>query len=290
MKNFVGLIVLLFISAQVNAITLIEAIEDENIFIEFRKLDEQHTYMFPGKNMVLEVLNKSGKNIQLEVDAGVKLASKKNSSSDYVIIDKVKTTIEPEVMTEVGVYSMSLQKLLNQGNRNDKFDYNGKVRQEVQKLCNYIQSNNYLNSIGQDALWAINRDQPIHAIDGPNEIAIPLKHFVAQLLDEKYYPEARADQLIYVTNPKSKKRLPFEFDIHPDDDIKIEIVTANGEVIETLVDRNYQHRMNHIIYYEFPVADLTGKKIFLKSYINNKLLDEYIVVVEQNDNSWLVGR
>ena len=288
MKNFVGLIVLLLLSAQVKAISLQQAIENETVFIEFRKLDEQHNYMFTGKNMVVEILNKSGTNIELEIDKGTKLSAYKNSSSNYVIVDNVSTIIEPEVMTEIGVFTFSLQKLLLQAEENDKFYFDGNVNIDVQKLCNYLFDNQFLNSLGQDAIWAINRDQPIHSIDGPNEISIPLKHFVANLLQVNYYPESRADQLIYVSNPALKKRLPFEFEIHPNDEIKIDIESANGEVIETLVKRSYQHRMNHIIYYEFPVADLTGKKIFLKSYINNKLIDNYIVVVEQENFSWMV--
>ena len=159
------------------------------------------------------------------------------------------------------------------------------VDDPIRTVCAYIYQNEFNNSIGQDALWAVNMDQPIHAIDGPDEITLPIKHYIAQLLHVQHYDQPADKNLIYVADGKDHLRLLFEFEIDKEDEIKIEVLNANESKKECLVDRKYVHRFNHAIYYNLPLTDLNGEKLFIRSYQNDALLKEYIIVVEEENQN-----
>lgn len=261
------------------AMSLLDAIADNTIHVKIKKI-ESDNFMFPDKNLVVTVLNTSGKTISLEIEPGYLLDAEEQSASDWTTVDHIKRNISPDIFTEIGVKGMSLQKHLIEPNKNSFFSCKGKVADPIKAICEFIYQNNFNNSIGQDALWAINMDQPIHAIDGPDEITLPIKHYIASLLNIDNYDQPAHKNLFYVEDGKQALRLLFEFEIDKKDEIKIEILDANEVVQNELVDRQYEHRFNHAIYYNLPLDGLEGEKIFVRSYQNDELLKEYIVVVE----------
>ncbi|MEZ5001969.1 MAG: hypothetical protein R2730_02935 [Chitinophagales bacterium] len=284
MKGLIGFILIIVSLTSGYSMSLLEAIADEDIHVGIKKIEENN-FMFPDKNLMITILNTSDKNIQIEIEPGYLLTASTHSTSDWVTVDQLKKNVTPNLFTEIGVKGMSLQKHLIEPATNSQFTCQKMVDDPIKAICEYIYQNEFNNSIGQDALWAVNMDQPIHAIDGPDEITLPIKHYIAQLLHIQKYDQPADKNLIYVADGKDHLRLLFEFEIDKEDEIKIEVLNANESKKECLVDRKYVHRFNHAIYYNLPLTDLNGEKLFVRSYQNDALLKEYIIVVEEENQN-----
>ncbi len=281
MKILMGFLLIAFSAAHLNAMTLLQAIQHDDIYVEIKKVDDQNNFMFPNKNLLVAVMNKTNNKIELEINPGYLLESNELSSSMWVTIDKKKLTVSPDIITEIGVKGMSLQKLLNEPSNNSYFQCSSLASSHIVAVCEYIYKHDFNNSIGQDALWAINKDQAIHSIDGPSEITIPIKHYVATLLNVDLYDQPGSKNIIYVTDKRANQRLLFEFEIHAFDNIRIDVVEANELNKKNLLDRKYQQRFNHSIYYNLPLQGKEGQKLYVRAYQNDEILEEYIIVVEK---------
>jgi hypothetical protein len=231
MKKFLLMITALFfssLSVLSQAISLEEAIKRNIITYSIEGLSgddiPQGSSSHYGKCLTTTIRNHSASAVAIKIESGRFLQPQDTNVQRMLITKTSIIRIEPKKSTTQKLYAMCSQSSKASPSKNNRFK-NGKLADApLLKLAKIIEKNNYHNSTGQDAVWAIANGKDMGYKKAKNQAEREIFGHVQNTFKSKNVDTYNGMTL----------KIGFEIQLQKTSEISIKIFDEFGKCLKTL--------------------------------------------------------
>lgn len=269
--------VLIFASFLSQAMSLNEAYANKDIEVTIHGADSD---LFENKSIQVNIVNKTSSTIKITEEPGYIFDSEDEDVQDMILTEPLMFVINEASPQSFGVKAMCIQ-AKNKSPRTNLYYKPGKYATgNLLKTSRYINENNFQNSMGQDAMWAISDFKSPYDITGPAEIANPLRAFVADLLGVAFDTSLINKNEIYLPKGIKEYALFLNFYLQKTDDIKLQLFDHKGDFVRDLMNKPKQGKGKYDMKYKIALYGLYGQKYYVRLYVGDDMRTEFPLLID----------
>lgn len=156
-----GLALLVGNNSPLNGMSLKEAIETESIAIACRGLDSMSHY---GKALGVIVKNQTDQQLEVSIDRGSIFEADPLLYQNFIVTRPALIVLEPGQKISTSVYAMCIESHDSGPDGETSFSYRGHADDTAQVILAYLDQNDLMNPLGQEAIWAWYNREPIESV------------------------------------------------------------------------------------------------------------------------------
>ncbi len=258
-------------------LSLSEAFHNNGIEVMIKGADSE---MFADKVIQIDVVNNTGKAITIEETPGYIFNSEEDDVQDMILTEPLMFVIAPATKSSTGVHAMCIQ-LSNKSPRPNYTYLPGEYAKGSLLLASqFVHSNHFQNSMGQDAIWSISDDKSVYDITGPADIANPLRSFIAELKGVAFDTSLINKNEIYVPNTIKEYALFLKFYLQNSDDIKLQLFDHKGDFVRDLINKPNQSKGRYDMQYKIALKGLVGQKYYVRLFVGDDMRTEFPLLIQ----------
>ncbi|MCE9540350.1 MAG: hypothetical protein K8R85_14210, partial [Bacteroidetes bacterium] len=138
---------------------------------------------YTGDVIEMKIKNLTNKKLDLKMEAGRILDSKKNNEQDLLVTKSEDFFVSANQLKTINVFGMCCQAHNGSPQSNSDYDIGKLADSNLIKLACYIDKNNYYsNYTAQQAVWTLSDNNSLASISGgEKEVVTGLRNFVSKL-------------------------------------------------------------------------------------------------------------
>lgn len=263
MKSFASVSLLLFTSS----LTATPVITNSSISIEeaakrgLIKLTIKSKGGYTGKVIEMKIHNNTSRNVELKLEAGRKLDSKKNNEQDILVTQAQDLILYAGQQRKIDVMGMCCQAGNSCPTVNADYLVGTLADSNLIKLAMYIDKNKYYNDYtAQQAVWCVSDNKSLASIYGGDEkIVKGLRNYVSLVTGKPIpaynitYKEGRNNAVI--GHPFKIEGI-FDYNLNTTGHVTLAIYDVSGKIVQYIFKDIAHDRGEHKIYYTFRTKDL----------------------------------
>ncbi len=227
----------------------------------FIKLSIKGKGGYLGDVIEMKIKNLTNKKIDLKIEAGRKLDSKKNCEQDILITKTQEFFVNVNQTKTVNVFGMCCQ--AHNGSPENNSDYSvGKLADSsLIKLANFIDKNKYYTSrTAQQAVWAISDNNSLASISGEEkEVVTNLQNYVSKITGRSIPPyniTYRQENDRDVLGRATKIEGIFDYILPANCHATLAIYDNHGHLVQLIFENISHEKGAYNLYYTFRTKDL----------------------------------
>jgi hypothetical protein len=262
-----------------HGMSLSEAFKNKDLEISIQGVDVN---LYADKNIQIDVVNHSGKELKIEEDPGFIFDSEANDVQDMILTEPLMFVVAPASKKSAGYHAMCIQ-LSNKSPQPDYRYVPGEYAKGSLLLASqFVHKNRYQNSMGQDAIWSISDDKSIYDITGPSDIANPLRSFIADLKGVAFDTSLINKNEIYVPQTIKEYALFLKFYLQESEDIKLQLFDHKGDFVRDLINKPNQMKGRYDMQYKIALQGLLGQKYYVRLYVGDDMRTEFPLMIQES--------
>lgn len=176
----------------VKTISLEEAITKKTVTMEAVGNPESTHYQQP---IMLRLKNETDVSVSIDVANGLQFLADSEDVQDLIIVQEELITLHAGEEKSIPLNAMCIESSNSASNESTRYTLGPRAKGDLASLCKKIEKEDFHNSVGQHAVWALIDGTDLNDIIGFDEAkATELKTYVAELRGIPV-PEYRPDQL-----------------------------------------------------------------------------------------------
>ena len=259
-------------------LTLQQAIETRTVYTSFTGNDGSTHYLKP---LQAELRNVTNKSVNIQVPAGYHFKSDDEDVQDIVTTQEEMIALGPKETKLVSISGMCIQHLNSAPSQEDGFKLAGLAQPDVQRVADFLNTNNIQNCQGQQAMWIVadktEIDPMLYNNVDLNRELIDLTCDILgkpKLTDEQF--KNMVEEGVSQTQTKAELRGKFAFKFSRKVPIHIALFTDEGIVLKEIYKEEAAPG-RHTVEYAFDALPYQGQTIHAKLIgFNDVLLDRVI--------------
>lgn len=234
---------------------------------------------YTGDVIEMKIKNLTNKKLDLKVDAGKILDSKKNDEQDLLVVRSQDFFVDAHQLKTINVYGMCCQAHKASPQANSDYTLGKWADTSLIKLACFIDENKqYSNRTAQQAVWTLSDSNSIASISGgEKEIVTLFRKYVSKLTgreipayDITYLQESDH----HVLGRATKIEGIFEYSVPANGKITIGIYDVSGNLVQLLF-KNIPHKKGECkLYYTFRTRNLNSGTYFARMNMDGTVQKE----------------
>lgn len=140
---------------------------------------------YQGQCMQLTLTNLTNDSLEVQLEPGLILDSKKNERQDILVVQEEFFVLGAKKSLTKKIKGYCCQASKSAPNSGDYYTFNLKSDDALNRLAQFLNNKNYNKDAEQQAIWAISDKKNTANITGGNDsLQVELRHFVARLKGE----------------------------------------------------------------------------------------------------------
>lgn len=267
--------------AKTITLTLTEAIEHKKIEAVFTSLGDHK-----GKAMRVDMKNISDVDIDLQVPAGILLASDDESLQDLMIVKAHDVLVEKRSSQKLLLYVVCTQHNNTSPGTGDTYTFNKMAEGGLLRLAEFINTKRFYGKDGaQNATWALLEDSDLSDVyDDDQEVLNALvEEMIAITGKERPWYNTQYEDVPpgpRVTEERTPQTLHanYRFVFNEDASISIHLFNEQGEIISTVTEGLPVRPGTITMKYKLVVNNMpTESTYYVRVYNGDEQLDERVV-------------
>lgn len=156
------------ISVSAAEINLKEALQNESIAIACHGLDSMSHY---GRSLGVIVKNQTDQQLELNIDRGSIFEADPLSDQNFIVTRPELIVLEPGQKVSTSVYAMCIESMDSGPGNETSFSYKGAADDTTQIILAYLDKEDLMNPLGQEAMWAWYNREPIESVHSLDTLA-----------------------------------------------------------------------------------------------------------------------
>ncbi len=234
---------------------------------------------FTGDVIEMKINNLTNKRIDLKLEAGRILDSKKNNEQDILVTLPQDFFVSPNQLKTINVFGMCCQANNASPQFNSDFSVGKLGDSSLIKLAMFIDKNKYYSFYtAQQAVWTISDNNSIASISsGIKEDIISLRNFISEITGRKIPPydityQQESDS--HVSGRVVKIEGIFDYFVPSSGKVTIGIYDADGNLVQ-LIFRDIAHQKGECkVYYTFRTKDILPGTYFARMNMAGRIEKE----------------
>jgi len=232
-----------------------------------------------GDVIEMKIKNLTNKKIDLKLEAGRILDSKKNNEQDILVTQTQDFFVNANQLKTVNVFGMCCQAHNSSPQNNSDYAVGKLADSNLVKLAYYIDENKqYSNYSAQQAVWTISDNNSIASIwGGEKEVIIALRKFVSQITgrpippyDITYLQENENN----VNGRATKIEGVFDYSVPVNGKVTIGIYDNSGHLVQ-LFFKDIAHQKGECkLFYTFRTRNLVSGTYYARMNLDGNLQKE----------------
>lgn len=234
---------------------------------------------YTGDVIEMKIKNLTSKKIDLKIEAGRILDSKKNDEQDLLVTKSEQFFVDANQLRSINVFGMCCQAHNGAPQNNSDYEVGKLADTNLIKLACYIDKNKqYTNHTAQQAVWTISDNNSLASISGGDkEVVTALRNFVSKLTGRVIPPydityNRESDN--HVIGRATKIEGIFDYSVPVNGKVTIGIYDANGRLVQLLF-KDISHKKGECkLYYTFRTRDLNPGTYYARMNMDGNLQKE----------------
>ncbi len=234
---------------------------------------------YTGDVIEMKIQNISNKKLDLKIEAGRKLDSKKNDEQDIIVTQSQEFFVNANQFKTINVFGMCCQAHNSAPKKNSVYSIGKLADSSLIKLASYIDKNEYYtNHSAQQAVWTISDNNSIGSIYGEEkELVSDLRQYVSKITgkiippyDITYEQQNSNDVL------GRAKKIEGVFDYTPqlNGKVRVGIYDNQGHLVQLLFEDIAHETGDCKLFYTFRTKDLPTGTYYARMDMNGEVQKE----------------
>lgn len=231
---------------------------------------------YTGDVIEMNIKNLTSKKLDLNIEAGRILDSKKSCEQDILVTKSEDFFVNANQLKTINVFGMCCQ--AHNGSPGNKSDYGvGKMADSnLIKLACFIDKNKYyINNTAQQAVWAISDNNSLGSICGAEkEIVSNLRNYVSALTGRaipSYDITYNQESANHVIGRATKIEGVFDYSVPMIGKVTIGIYDSNGNLVQLLFKDIAHEKGECKVYYTFRTRNLSPGTYYARMNMDGNL-------------------
>lgn len=232
-------------------------------------------YSHYSKCLLLEVQNKSGQLLNIEIPAGMQVSPNDSSYQNLVLTETQFVSLQPSERKKIELYAMCTEPSDHApGGNTVHYKLQHKDSPKLTELCKFLFSNAYYTNEGQAAVWAVAANRPIEDISGFDTSAVrKLQMLTAKLTNRKVPPPpAKNDyRRNYYAPPQVMKVVvtgSHSFKFSKTRSVQIAMFNTHNVLVRELYNNPQEPAGSKTIPYKFDASIYTDSVYFMRMIVD----------------------
>jgi len=232
-----------------------------------------------GDVIEMRIQNLTSKKLDLSLEAGRVLDSKKNCEQDILVTQTQSFSVTANQQKILNVWGMGCQAHNAVPQNNSDYTVGKLADSTLIKLANYIDENKkYTSYTAQQAVWTISDNNSLASISGGDKLEVTnFRKFISKMTgrtipsyDITYVQENDNN----VIGRVSKVEGTFDYTVPVNGKVTIGIYDSNGRLVQLLFQDVPHTKGKCKLHYTFKTQDLTPGAYYAKMNMNGKVEQE----------------
>jgi hypothetical protein len=163
------------------SISLDEAVKSEQLTVACRGIDSMAHY---GECLAVYMINKGDEEISVEIERGMVFQAKPLNYQNFIVTRPEIVVIGPGEKVGQTVQAMCIESSDSGPNAETSFSYLGRTDDDMAKLLAYLDEQDLMNPLGQEAVWTLANKEPVGQFYANDTIsARKLENFMEEQFD-----------------------------------------------------------------------------------------------------------
>lgn len=151
-----------------STVSLADALKNEMVSVECSGIDTMAHY---GKCLAVSITNNKNEAIDVEIERGMVFQASPLNHQNFVVTRPEIVALAPGQRISTSVNAMCIESSDASPGGDTDFSYHGKSDESMGILLAYLDENNLMNPLGQEAVWTLINKYPLEEIYGSDSIA-----------------------------------------------------------------------------------------------------------------------
>jgi hypothetical protein len=277
--RILALILFTAVVTNVRGIDLKDAFYAEGLEISIKGLSG-HDVGYADKDIWIGVLNTKGHPVTITAEPGFILASEEGDVQDMIIVEPFEMIASSEYFTEAGVKAMCIQAGNKSPSVDNTFVPHKYAEGSLGLLAGYVHENNYVNHMGQEAMWVVSDKHSLYDITGYAVEANPLRQFVADLTGSSFDTSLVDKQVDYIDRRIKEYALYLKFYVEQREDVMLQVFNQKGEYERDLLMRPDAEPGRYDMKYKISLYGMPGEKYYVRLFVGDEMRNEFTLVIK----------
>lgn len=251
-----ALLISIYPVSAVNSISLEDAVKKGLI-----KLIIKSKGGFTGKVIEMKIKNTSSKNLELALETGRKLDSKKNCEQDILVIKPEAFLVGTNQSATINVFGMCCQAQNSSPSEDSEYVIGQMADSNLIKLAEFIDRNKYYTSAtAQQAVWALSDNNSLGSITGDDKPVVDnLRNYVSKITGKTIPPYDISYEREFpneVLGRANKIEGEFDYELPANAHVTLAIYNEEGQLVQLLFEDYAHQKGNYKLHFVFKTRNL----------------------------------